>query len=472
VLEITGTSSRGLSCRLLALPAAVVLWQWGHGQVHAAVPVPAAPAPQTASAPQPDSSTPGSIADEAAPGSDRRIAQRVRDIFSQIPALAAVRVETSAGVVRLTGTVPAAGDIDRAEAIAARIAGVVTVENELTRDVAVDSNLKPALGLFGERVQQVIRAAPLFGVAVALAIVIGVLGYFLAARKRWWLAITPNAFLAELLATAIRFVFVLLGLVVALELLGASALLGAVLGGAGVLGIALGFAVRDTIDNYISSLMLSLRQPFRANDLVDIEGHEGRVVRLTSRATILMTLDGNHLRIPNSTVFKAVIVNYTRNPERRFQFDLGVDANDDPLAAMAVGLKAINALDCVLDHPPATAIIQEVGDSNVVLRFFGWVNQERIEWGKGRSLAIEAGKRALETSGFALPEPIYRLRFDQAAPPPVPRGGAEPGQEKPRSPTPVAVPEMGSDDHVENLVNAERSVGDTDDLLDSSRPVE
>src|SRR3546814_6600583 len=66
-----------------------------------------------------------------------------------------------------------------------------------------------------------------------------------------------------------------------------------------------------------SDLMLSLRQPFRANDHVVIEGHEGRVVRLTSRATILMTLEGNHLRIPNSTVFKAVILNYTRNPERR-----------------------------------------------------------------------------------------------------------------------------------------------------------
>src|SRR3546814_979689 len=89
--------------------------------------------------------------------------------------------------------------------------------------------------------------------------------------------------------------------------------------------------------------MLSLRQPFRANDHVVIEGHEGRVVRLTSRATILMTLEGNHLRIPNSTVFKAVILNYTRNPERRFDFELGIDANDDPVDGMAVGLRAIRA---------------------------------------------------------------------------------------------------------------------------------
>src|SRR3546814_7123269 len=118
--------------------------------------------------------------------------------------------------------------------------------------------------------------------------------------------------------------------------------------------ISIGFAIRDTVDNYVSSLMLSLRQPFRANDHVVIEGHEGRVVRLTSRATILMTLEGNHLRIPNSTVFNAVILNYTRNPARRFAFELGIEANDDPVAGMALGLRAPRALDFVLDTPAAT----------------------------------------------------------------------------------------------------------------------
>ncbi len=86
-----------------------------------------------------------------------------------------------------------------------------------------------------------------------------------------------------------------------------------------------------TADNYVSSLVLSLRQPFRAGDHAVIASHEGRVARMTSRATILVTLDGNHLRIPNSIVFKAVILHYTRNPERRFEFDLGIDANDDPV---------------------------------------------------------------------------------------------------------------------------------------------
>ena len=125
-----------------------------------------------------------------------------------------------------------------------------------------------------------------------------------------------------------------------------------VLGGAGVIGIALGFAMRDTIENYVASLLLSLRQPFRANDLVLIDDMEGRVVRLTSRATVLMTLDGNHLRIPNGQVFRAVILNFTRNPQRRFDFALGVDPDDDSTAAAELGRETLAGLPFVLADPP------------------------------------------------------------------------------------------------------------------------
>ncbi|MGE0180479.1 MAG: mechanosensitive ion channel domain-containing protein [Sphingomonas sp.] len=425
---------------------------------------------------RPEQASPPAIETRVSAEGDAEIAGRIRSIFGQIPALRGVDVRASAGVVTLSGSVPDAADVERAATIASRVAGVVTVENGLTRDLAVDSNLAPALGNLREDLQHVVRALPLMGVAAAVAVLIGLLGYLIAGRKRLWRAVTPNVFLAELVATSIRFVFVLIGIVAALEILGATALLGAVLGGAGVVGIALGFAVRDTIDNYVSSLMLSLRQPFRANDHVVIEGHEGRVVRLTSRATILMTLDGNHLRIPNSTVFKAVILNYTRNPERRFEFDLGVDADDDPIQGMAVGLAAVNALPFVLDAPQATAIVQDVGDSNIVLRFFGWIDQADTDFLKGRSLAIQAAKSALEDAGFALPEPIYRLRFDQGTPLPLAGMGAKEGDRRqPAARSRNAPPrdhDTAPEAHVEQLVREERAEEFTEDLLDDRRPVE
>jgi len=404
------------------------------------------------------------------------IAGRIASIFSEIDALKPVEVRVSAGVVTLDGTVQSAADVKRAEAIASRVAGVVTVQNDIKRDLNVDTNLKPAIGQFGQDIRGLIKVLPLLGVAAAIGLVIGVTGYLLASLDSLWRLVMPNPFLAELTATFIRFIFVILGLITALKVLGATALLGGVLGGAGVIGIALGFAVRDTVDNYVSSLMLSLRQPFRANDHVVIEGNEGRVVRLTSRATILITLDGNQLRIPNSIVFKSVILNYTRNSERRFSFDLGVDTEDDPIKAMAVGLAAVNALKFVLDTPQATAIIQDVGDSNILLRFFGWVDQSNTDFLKGRSLAINAAAFALTSGGFALPEPIYRLRFDENTPVPVMGSAAAPKQgPKPARPEPIGVQSIADtspDTHVEKMVTQERAETGRDDLLDSGRPTE
>ncbi len=415
------------------------------------------------------------IATKADASEDADIANRIRSIFGQIKALQDVRATVSAGVVTLSGTVPVAEDKGRAEAIASRVAGVVTVQDELTRNVDVGTKVAPAIGQFGAEIRGFVRALPLFGVALGAGLLIVLLGYFAASRTRLLRWIAPNVFLAELLATSIRIVFVILGLVMVLEVLGATALLGGVLGGAGVVGIALGFAVRDTVTNYVASIMLSLRQPFRANDHVVIEGHEGRVVRLTSRATILLTLDGNHVQIPNATVFNAVILNYSRNPQRRFEFDLGIDANDNPVDGMHVGLTAINALAFVLNKPKATAVIRDVGDSNVVLRFYGWVDQTRTDFLKGRSLSIEAAKTALEGSGFALPEPIYRLRFDDPAPLPVqsPQPRLVQPARKPKAPiTPDVASDTMPDSHVETLVKEERASGPQDDLLNERRPLE
>lgn len=416
-------------------------------------------------------------------GADDQIAERITGIFAELPAFADVEVEVSEGVVTLSGTVPKAGDIDRAEAIVSRVSGVVTVQNGLERDLSVSAD-SAGISVLGERWAEFLKALPLIGAAMAVWAVIAMAGFLLAGLGGLWQRIAPNGFLAELIASAIRFIFFLGGLVIALDMIGATALLGAVLGGAGVVGIALGFAMRETVENYVASLLLSLRQPFRANDWVLIDSYEGRVIRLTSRATVLMTLDGNHLRIPNGQVFRAVITNYTRNPQRRLEFDLGVDADDDATAARQLGRDTLAGLDFILDDPPAEARIVEVGDSNVVIRFLGWVDQRETDWNKARSRAIPAVKVALEEAGFGLPEPIYRLRFDprSASVPFATEATAtaqKPEAEKPKPARPVAPAGVDEDvrpvDEIAAMVEEERSRtgGEQDkDLLDHSRPVE
>lgn len=346
------------------------------------------------------------------PLKDNDIRQRISGIFSEIDGLQAVNVSVNQGVVTLTGETPNEKKAQQAINLTNRLTDVVTVEDRINRTLDVQDNVSTVYQSLKAQTKNLVKALPLLLVGIVLFALVTWFGSWLSNRQKMWQRLTPNPFVAELLAQTVKVIFIIFGLILALSLIGAETILGTLLGGAGVIGITVGFAVKDTIENYIASLMLSIRQPFRARDHILINNQEGIVVRLTSRATILMTLDGNQLRIPNAEVFKGTILNYTKNPERRFTFELGVDANDDPLAAIKVGIDAICQLGFALDKPKVTAVIKEVGESNIVLQFQVWVNQLEADFSKARSIAIRETKHALEDEGFTLPEPIYQLRFN------------------------------------------------------------
>ena len=242
------------------------------------------------------------------------------------------------------------------------------------------------------------------------------------------------------------------------------------------IGVAVGFAVRDTVENYIASILLSVRQPFRPQDFVRIDNYEGFVISLTARATILMEIDGNHIRIPNATVFKSVIVNYTVNPQRRFTFEVGVDANSDLDRALKIGLETVSRQDFILDDPAADAWIRELGDSNVVLVFVGWVDQAATNLLKARSEAMRLVKRALETNGFSLPEPTYRLRLDDDIQTALSLPSSSLSTGEPRAAAASTEPETAQDTAVDSdlrrRVAAERHQKGRGDLLDENAPNE
>ncbi|MBC7281282.1 mechanosensitive ion channel family protein [Hoeflea sp.] len=346
---------------------------------------------------------------------DAEIRSRIQTIFREIDGLGGIRVSVSSGVVRLTGQVEEAALAQRAEDLVNRVAGVVAIDNQLTEQTEVTERLKPVIGRFENRLRQTLDYLPLLMVAGLVWLMIGLLGWFVTTRTQPWSWLTPNAFIADLLRQTVWLGFLMLGALVALDILGATAVLGTVLGAVGIIGLAIGFAVKDTVENYIASILLSVRQPFQPRDFIALEGMEGFVIRLTSRATILMDVDGNHIRIPNATVFKATIINYTRNPERRFSFELGIDADSALHEALTICHDTLECLDFVLAKPEPGAWIERVGDSNVLIGVSGWINQTETDYVKARSEAIRTVKTALEAAGFALPEPIYRLRFDPAS---------------------------------------------------------
>ena len=358
---------------------------------------------------QEDAPAPRPVAVEDAPA-DAPIADRLRAILAALD-LGGIAVSVEAGVVTLSGDVADPAISAQVAEIADRLEGVVAVRNELAATDELSQQLDPVLLRFRTRFEQVLARLPLLVLAAAIFAAIVALGLLLA-RAPIWNRLAPNAFIAGIYGQAVRVACIIAGIVVALDLLGATALLGTILGAAGIVGLAIGFAVRDTVENFVASIMLSLRQPFRPNDLVEIEGDLGQVIRLTSRATILLSLDGNHVRIPNSVVFKGRIVNYTRNPARRFVFDIGIDPEADLEATRLLAENTLKALPFVLADPEALVWIENITEAGAVLRITGWIDQDETGFATARGDAIRLVKSAIEAAGVAIPDTTYRIRLE------------------------------------------------------------
>lgn len=244
-----------------------------------------------------------------------------------------------------------------------------------------------------------LAGAPLLLLAVLLTLLAWWLGAWLSRRAVVDRLARHNPFLKNLLVTTIRGGSALLGLTVGLQLMNATAVIGAVLGTAGVIGVALGFAFKDIIENYVAGVLLSLRQPFRPHDHVRIAEHEGLVAAMTARATVLTTLDGNQLRVPNALVFKSVILNFSQNPSRRFEFDLNAPADAGLDAAQARVRRALEALPGVLDEPEVEVFVVADADAKASVRVRGWIDQRHSDIDQVRSAALRAAGAALRGAG-------------------------------------------------------------------------
>ena len=357
------------------------------------------------------------ISPQSRPEQDQAIERRLEEIFSELEGSEGISVDVRAGVVSLGGEVLSQNTREQAIKLARQVEGVVEVKDKTTLVRDVRRQIAPAIERLRELLLDFIGYLPLIAFSVVTFLMFWLLAILLEKWDSLYRRFTTNEFLANFLRQLLKLGVLALGLLVAFELLDATALVGTLLGAAGVVGLALGFALRDTVENYIAGILLSMKQPFVHDDWVEIEGHEGHVLRLTSRATIVMTLDGNHVRIPNAKVFNGIVVNYTRNPERRFSFDVGVSVETSLEAAQNLAAKTLAAMEGIVEDPPPRVDVQALGDFNVTLRVFGWVNQRHFDFLKVKSEAIRLVKEAFDEADIVMPEPIYNLRlYEPTAP--------------------------------------------------------
>ena len=396
------------------------------------------------------------IATAATPEQDAAIANRIREILTALDGYADITVAVDEGVVTLRGTTTTTTEAAALSPLAARVEGVVAVRNEVAETTDISRRLDPAIDRFRDRIDQVIAFLPLAAIALVAFGVVLVLGFMVARMRQPWDRLAPNSFVAEIYRQLVRIVFGVMGMLIALDILNATALLSTILGAAGIIGLALGFAVRDTVENFIASVMLSFRQPFSPNDTVEINGDTGKVIRLTSRATILLSFDGNQIRIPNATVFKSRVVNFSRNPERRFMFTITVGRDSDLYATRNLIEDTIQKLPFVLNAPAAQVWIEALQPSGIDMVVTGWVDQNVTSIVRAKGEAIRHVKLAIQDAGVVIPDATQTIE--------ILRNPA--GPTTPTAETTMVEPVSAVDDAaLERIAEAERDQEATEDLL-------
>ena len=272
------------------------------------------------------------------------------------------------------------------------------------------ASLTDAWSQVQEKLWLLLAKAPLLLVAILIVLLAIWFGGVLSRRMRVLRRISQhNPYMEGLLRTTVKVVVGLAGVLVALDLLGASSLLGAVLGSAGVVGLVLGFAFKDIAENYVAGVLLSLRQPFAPGDSVRIDSYEGSVISLNSRTTILMTSEGTQLQLPNSFVFKSILLNFSHNPKRRFEFNLMVGHEVSLHSALDLGIAAITETEGVIKDPAPSGLVASLDNDGASLRFTGWIDQARNDLSRTRSEAIRHVRRALRKAGIVPPEARSRV---------------------------------------------------------------
>jgi small conductance mechanosensitive channel len=272
-------------------------------------------------------------------------------------------------------------------------------------DTMVDS-ANAAFANLLERVPQLVLALLVLLFASWLSRFIGNRLHLIKVRSQ-------NPYMSSLVRMIVRTAIMLIAVLIALDLIGLTTIVGAVLGSAGVIGLVLGFAFREIAENYIAGILLSVRRPFEPGDHVMIENREGKVISVNSRATVLMTMDGSHLQLPNSLVFKSVVLNYSKNPKRRFDFLMLIDGSQSIRESQTLAMTAITQIEGVLNDPAPAWTVVEFGAAGIQLRFFGWVDQKKTDLGKVRSEAIRRVKAAFAEAGIEAPRTLYHIVTSQ-----------------------------------------------------------
>jgi small conductance mechanosensitive channel len=205
---------------------------------------------------------------------------------------------------------------------------------------------------------------------------------------------------------------ILIGLFVALSIIIPTFKAGDLIQLLGISGVAIGFAFRDILQNFLAGILILLTEPFQIDDQIVFKEYEGTVENIQTRATTIKTYDGRRIVIPNSELFTNSITVNTAYESRRMEYDVGIGYGDDLDEAKRLILEAIHSVEGVLSDPSPDVLVMELAASTVNIRARWWIKPpRRADDLDSRDRVLAAIKNKLTTNGIDLPFPTQQILF-------------------------------------------------------------
>jgi len=183
-----------------------------------------------------------------------------------------------------------------------------------------------------------------------------------------------DSIISNFIAEAIRWAFYIFGLITALNIIGFGGIAGSLMAGAGVGAIVFGFAFKDIGENFLSGFILAIKRPFEIGDIIEIGGYKGSVQDLDLRITHLRNAEGKDIFIPNASIIKNTLINYTKNGHLRVNFMIGIAPECDIEFTRSLIKTYLGKNAQILQLPKPNVVVQELGEYTTDLQVLFWVD--------------------------------------------------------------------------------------------------
>jgi small-conductance mechanosensitive channel len=224
------------------------------------------------------------------------------------------------------------------------------------------------------------------------------------ALARWIRAYVARLYNAQKGLIAGKLVFYPLAIIIVVSVLGELGFsLTPLLGAAGILGVAIGFASQTSVSNIISGFFLLAEEPFQVGDVITVGDVTGAVLTIDVLSVKIRTFDNKMVRIPNETLVKSQLTNVTRFPIRRVDVQVGVAYKEDIGRVRGILLKVAEDNPNVLMEPEPAVMFQGYGESSIDFLFAVWARRE--SWLLVKNGITEEVKRRFDAEGIEIPFP-------------------------------------------------------------------